>query len=278
MPHTSLHTVKLSSGHRMPIVGLGTWQLFEEACYDVVKMALDLGYRHIDTAYNYQNEAVIGKAIAGFPRDQLFLTSKVPPSAIDPEDIQGSIETIFFGTLEALQTDYLDLYLLHAPDRSKPMGKVMQTLLQLKKKGKVRTIGVANCTMHHLQDLLAEGAEISVNQVEFHPFLYQKELLDFCHQNKITLQAYRSLGKGALVDHEELRSMAQKYKKTIPQIILRWTIQKEILVIPKASTPFHLKENLSLFDFTLTHADMHFLDTLNKNQRFCSPEWQDFNY
>lgn len=271
-------SIKLSSGNRMPLLGLGTWCLSGEECYDVVKQALDFGYRHIDTAHSYDNQTMIGKAIEGFPRHELFLTSKIPLELVEADNIEASVERIIFQALEELKTDYLDLYLIHHPDRTMPMGKILRVLNRFKDEGKIKSVGVSNFTAHHLQDILAEGIEVSVNQVEFHPYLYQKELLDFCRSNKITLSSYRSFGKGAILDSHDFQKLAKKYNKTEAQIILRWLVQKEIPVIPKASTAQHLKENKAIFDFALTHEDMRFLDTLNKDERFCSPEWADFAY
>jgi diketogulonate reductase-like aldo/keto reductase len=148
----------------------------------------------------------------------------------------------------------------------------------LKKKGKVHHIGVSNFTIHHLQDVIDKGVQIDYNQVEFHPYLYQKELWQFCQSHQIALIAYRPLGKGELIQKKILKRIADKYQKTPAQIILKWIIQKEIAVVVKGSSKQHLQENLQIFDFFLHPEDLKTIDELNRNQRFCETDYSDFDY
>ncbi|HEY4832956.1 MAG TPA: aldo/keto reductase, partial [Waddliaceae bacterium] len=228
--------VLIEKSRSLPIVGLGTWLLQGAACTQAVKLALEIGYRHFDTAYLYDNHAAIGKALHGFAREKLFLTSKFTLPQIERE----GIETICDRTLKELGTSYLDLYLLHYPDRTYNMAHVLHQVQQLIDKQKVRTMGVSNFTQRHLKDLSEKQIPIAVNQVEFHPYLNQKELLAFCQQHHIHLMSYRSLGKGALVADPIFEKIGKKYGKTSAQVSLRWLIEQKISVIPKAQSIKHL--------------------------------------
>lgn len=259
---------------KIPPIGLGTWELWKEKCVEVVKLALELGYRHFDTAHNYDNHREIGKAIHGFPRDQLFLTSKFTIPQLDRVSVEETCDL----ALRELNIDYLDLYLLHFPDRNAPMRPILEVLEGLKATGKARHVGVSNCTARHLQDMLSWGIRPAANQVEFHPYLYQKELLEFCNKEKIRLISYRTLGKGTLVKEPFLKEMAEKYGKTPAQLLLRWCLDKGIPVIPKASSKEHLAANLAAEGFRLTPEDTATLDHLKKHRRYCNREWADFSY
>lgn len=180
--------------------------------------------------------------------------------------------------LKELNTSYLDLLLLHFPIRDLPMKEIFKGMREAKNSGKVRAIGVSNCTIHHLQDIFSWGFDdIEVNQVEFHPLLNQEKLLRFCQTHHIHLQAYRPFGKGELISYPLLVDMAKKYKKTPSQLILRWLIEKKISTIPKASSNAHLKENIDL-DFPLEDTDYDKIESMNQNQRYCSSDNFDFDY
>ncbi len=256
---------------KMPPIGLGTWNLRGDECTKTIQIALDLGYRHIDTAFNYDNQVYVGKAVQGFDREKLFITSKV---MLD----QGDVEEICGTCLKELKLDFLDLYLIHWPDRSKPLDVVLEKMEKLKKQGKIKAYGVSNFTIAHLQDCLDLKAHIFCNQVEFHPYLYQKELLDFCKKHSIELVAYRPLGKGALLNDPIVCQIAKDKERTASQILLRFLFQKQIPFVVKASSENHLKDNLSLDDFSLTKEEIIALESLNKNKRFCSQSWSDFDY
>jgi 2,5-diketo-D-gluconate reductase B len=258
----------------MPLVGLGTYELIGEVCTRAVKNALEIGYRHIDTAHLYENHTAIAKAIADFPRDQLFLTSKLALGQLDKLSVAEACHL----ALTELGVDYLDLYLVHWPDRKRPMGTILQEMAELVQQGKVRHIGGSNFTIHHLQDALDLKIPLVANQVEFHPYLYQKELLKLCNEKKIQLISYRSFGKGALLKDPLFREIGQKHGKTSAQVVLRWTVQKGIPVIPRSSSETHLRENFDLFDFTLTGDEMQQIDQCDRGQRFCAPDVADFSY
>lgn len=253
----------------IPIIGLGTWQLKDEICTRAVKMALAMGYRHIDTAHYYENHKAIAKGLVGFPREELFLTSKIAPDQIDDKNAAKSVEKACDLALKELKVDYLDLWLIHWYEESKPMLEIVAAMEKQLERGKVRSIGVSNYSIEQIQKALDAGLKISANQVEFHPFLYQKELWDYCRSRQIQLVSYRSLGKGALLQEPLFHEIGKKYSKTAAQVILRWLVQKEIPVIPKASTEQHLKENLQIFDFTLTPQEMESIDMLDRGLRFC---------
>lgn len=264
---------------KIPFVGLGTYGLWGEECVKVVKEALDIGYRHFDTAHVYENHEAVGKGLHGFARDQLFITSKLALDQVDDDNITASVGQACDRALKELKTDYLDLYLIHWPDHKRPLNKMLKAMSRLVDAGKTRHIGVSNFTIHHLQDILDGGLSIACNQVEFHPYLYQKKLLEFCHRQGICLLAYRPLGKGELLKSEKLfEQIGKKYGKSGAQVLLRWCIQKSVPVIPKTSSLKRLKENFSIFDFSLSDQDVSIIDQLNKNHRYCSPEEKEFDY
>ncbi len=263
---------ELSSGNDIPCIGLGTWQLEGKKCEEVVKAAIDVGYKHIDTAEIYGNQKFIGRAIKG-KRENLFLTSKVWFENLRYKDVLSACE----NTLKELKTDYIDLYLIHWPNRTIPIEETMKALNKLKEDGLIRDIGVSNFTINHLKDALKIGVKIVANQIEFHPYLYQKELLEFCKSKNILVIAYSPLGRGNLLNDQVINKIALKHKKTPAQICLRWLFEKGVASIPKASSIERLKENLNIFDFELKD-DVRVIDSLNKNQRFVNPVFSDFEY
>ncbi|MBS0648073.1 MAG: aldo/keto reductase [Verrucomicrobia bacterium] len=263
---------------KIPALGLGTWDLRGHECTKIVQLALALGYHHIDTAHNYENHEAIRKGMEGFDRHQLFITSKFKIEQLGPQDIAGSVEETCDNALEQLGTDYLDLYLIHWPRRTWPLTEIFKAMEILVQKGKIRHAGVSNFTIHHLRDLLDDGCKPAANQVEFHPYLYQKQLWDYCQAQHIQTIAYRPFGKGSLLHDPLLRKIGDHHKKTPAQIILRWLFQKEIPTIPKASSEKHLEENINIFDFGLTEEEMKHIDHLNQNKRFCGAEDPEFDY
>lgn len=262
----------------IPFIGLGTYQLQGEECSLVVEQALDLGYRHIDTAHMYENHRAIKKGILKFPRDKLFITSKFTLEQIDLENAAASIEKSCDLALEELGTSYLDLYLIHWPDPKKDMRLVLEAMMMLREKGKTRFIGVSNFNEHHLKDVLNPKVPIYANQVEFHPFLYQKNLLEYCNAHHIKAVAYRPFGKGALLKEPVFEEIGKLYKKTPSQIVLRWLIQKGIPSVPRSASIPHLKENIAVFDFELSAKDIAKIDALNQNLRYCKPSDPAFQY
>jgi len=249
---------------QIPQVGLGLWHMRDEAeCKAAVKTALDLGYTHFDTAQVYGNEAFLGEALkeAGAKRKDLFITTKIWNDNFWWDDIEPSLDE----SLEKLKTNYVDLLLLHFPvtETRGPAWRRMQDIYQ---SGKAKAIGVSNYTVRHLEELMAtSGVVPAVNQIELHVYLQQPELLDFCKQHDIVVEAYSPLAHGYGLDNAALRTVAKKHSKSTAQIMLRWCIQQDTVVLPKSVTPERIKQNLELFDFELDGDDMQQLASLEQN-------------
>ncbi|MBB6692641.1 aldo/keto reductase [Cohnella xylanilytica] len=257
---------KLRNGVEMPRVGLGVWKVTAEGEAErAIHAAVKAGYRSIDTAKVYRNEADVGQAIrtCGVPREELFVTTK-----IWNED-QGYDRTLaaFEESRERLGIDVIDLLLIHWPGKDKYV-ETWRAFEKLYADGRVRAIGVSNFHVHHLRKL-AEASEIApmVNQVEFHPLLTQKELLAYCKENGIQLEAWSPLMQGNL-DIPTLKEIAAKHGKSPAQVVLRWDLQHGVVTIPKSVTPTRIAENADLFDFELSEEDMARIDALNENRRF----------
>ncbi len=259
-------TVKLNNDVRMPILGLGVYQSPPgRVTRNAVNFALRVGYRHVDTARIYGNEADVGEAVreSGVPRGDLFVTTKLWNSDQGYDSTLRACE----ASLKRLGLDYLDLYLVHfpVPDLRKETWRAMETLLE---KGRCRAIGVSNFTLRHLEELIEESHVIpSVNQVEFHPFLYQKELLKYCQRKGIQVEAYSPLARGERLKHPRIISLATKYSKTPAQLMIRWGIEHGLVVIPKSTREERIRENSQVFDFDISDDDMRSLDSLNQDLR-----------
>ena len=257
----------LHNGVAIPYLGLGVYLSQEgEEVENAVTWALEAGYRHVDTASAYKNEVGVGNALrsSGIPRNDLFITTKVWNSD------QGYESTLraFDQSMERLGLDYLDLYLVHWPvkDKYKDTWRAME---ELYRSGRVRAIGVSNFLRHQLEDLMtAIEVKPMVNQLEFHPWLVQQELLDYCKAHQIQYQAWSPLMQGRITEVPEIRELSGQYHKTPVQIVLRWNLQKGVVTIPKSSNPERIRANAQLFDFELSSADMKRLDGLDKNYRF----------
>ncbi|MDR2039199.1 MAG: aldo/keto reductase [Bacteroidales bacterium] len=258
-------TITLNNGIKMPMLGFGTFKVPDgETTIQSVKTALNLGYRHIDTAAVYQNERGVGEGIrqSGLDRKDIFLTSKLWNSD------QGYDSTLkaFDATLQRLGFDYLDLYLIHWP---KPLNKeTWRAMEKLYKEKRIRSIGVSNFHIHHLEDLLSD-CEIKpmVNQIEFHPRLVQPSLLDFCRKQQIQFEAWSPLMQGKIFSIPLLKELAQKYQKSVSQIVLRWDIQMGVVTIPKSTHTERIKENMEIFDFEISQEDMDAISQLDQNER-----------
>ena len=259
-------TVKLNNNVQMPILGLGVYQTPPgRVTQNSVKFALKLGYRHVDTARIYGNEADVGEAVreSGILREDLFVTTKLWNSDQGYDSTLRACE----ASLKRVGLDYVDLYLVHfpVPDVRKESWRAMETLF---KKGRCRAIGVSNFTIRHLEELTEESDVIpSVNQVEFHPFLYQKELLDYCQGKRIQVEAYSPLARGERFKQPRILSLAKKYSKTPAQLMIRWGIQHGVVVIPKSTREERIRENSQVFDFDISDDDMMSLDSLNEDLR-----------
>lgn len=261
--------IKLNNNVEMPVLGFGTYTIKDPT---PIQWAIEAGYRLVDTATVYENEEVVGEAIkkSKVPRKELFITTKLMPADLD--DPGKALDE----SLRKLGTDYVDLWLIHWPEPGKriPAWKTMEKLY---KKGKCRAIGVSNFTLKHLKELL-ETAEVipAVNQIEFHVYLYQKELLEFCRSKGIQLESYMSLTRGrAGFEDKRIQKIAKKYSKTIPQVMLRWVLQHGLIAIPKSVHKERIIENKNIFDFSLSEEDMNALNSLNQDRHYCS--WDPTN-
>jgi diketogulonate reductase-like aldo/keto reductase len=257
----------LSNGLKMPYLGLGVYQVNDgKEVINSVNFALEAGYRHIDTASLYGNESGVGKAVreSSIPRSEIFVTSKVWNSD------QGYDSTLraFDKSLKLLGFDYLDLYLVHWPVRGK-FKDTWKALEKLYKEKSVKAIGVSNFLIHQLEDLFT-SLEIRpmVNQVEFHPYLVQQPLIDFCVKNNIQFESWSPLMQGNITKVDLLNKLAEKYQKTTAQIVLRWNLQKGVVTIPKSVHKDRIISNSQLFDFELSEADVKEIDGLDKSYRF----------
>lgn len=248
----------------MPHLGLGVYQApIGEKTLRSVRYALKVGYRHIDTASLYANEVDVGRVVqeSEIPREEIFVTTKVWNTDQGYETTLRACET----SLRRLGLSFIDLYLIHWP--VKGMGKdTWRAMIQLLRSGKVRAIGVSNYDIFQLQEVL-ENFDVapSVNQVEFHPFLYQEELLQFCNENNIQLEAYSPLTRGNKLNHPSLIALEQKYSKTSAQILIRWSLQHNLVVIPKSIHEYRIKENSQVYDFHIDDGDMKLLNSLNED-------------
>lgn len=258
--------VFLNNGVEMPVFGLGTYLSgSSRETRDIVSYALEIGYRHFDTARFYGNEKDIGEAIrrSGVPREDIFITTKLW------NDDHGFHRAwrAFEKSLRDLGCDYIDLYLIHWPVQGL-RNESWRALEKLLVDGRCRAIGVSNYTITHLQELLDLSPVMpSVNQVEFHPFLYQKDLLEFCRSHDIRLESYSPLTKGRKLDDPRLGEIARSCAKSPAQILIRWALQKDVIVIPKSSRKDKIRENAAVFDFAISREDMDRLDALHGNFR-----------
>lgn len=270
----------LHNGVEMPWFGIGVFKVEEGAeLVNAVKTALVHGYRSVDTAAIYGNEEGVGEGIrqglqeAGLKREDIFVTSKVWNADLGYEETLKAFDT----SLEKLGLDYLDLYLIHWPVEGKYIDawRALETLYQ---DGRIKAIGVSNFQIHHLKHLMKE-TEIKpmINQVEYHPRLTQKELLAFCTEQGIQLEAWSPLMQGQLLDHPVLQEIAKKYGKSAAQVILRWDLQNGVITIPKSTKKHRIEENANVFDFELSADDMKRIDDLNENLRV-GPDPDNFDF
>ena len=248
-------------GEEIPKIGLGTWRLTGEDCRQAVATALNLGYRHIDTAQAYGNERQVGDAIrtSETDRDEIFLTTKLTGENCTHDDVLRSTEE----SLAKLSTDYLDLLLIHWPTDRIPIGgtpltETLDAMNELVDNGKVRHIGVSNFDLASLDKARQQSdSPILTDQVQYHPFWDQTALLDYCQIHDVMLTAYSPLGHGGALDDEVLAEIGERYDKTSAQVALRWLVQQDMVcTIPKATSPEHLEANIAVFDFELSDEEM----------------------
>ncbi len=258
----------------MPTIGLGTWKMTGDVCKYAVLFALSCGYRHIDTGWFYENQREIGEAIkkSGIPRDEIWITSKVWYENLSYSDATTQIDEI----LDQLQTSYVDLLLIHWPNKNIPLTETYEAFAEAKLAGKVKHIGVSNFSICHLQEALDVFKEpIYCNQVEYQVYLQQTELLVFCQKHNIRLTGYCPLTKGNIAHDETILAITQKYQKTPAQVVLRFLLDEGITVVPKSKDEKRIKENIQL-DFILKTEDVHILRSLHKNKRLIKPDFHEF--
>ena len=262
MEHVSLQ------GHKVPALGLGTWLLEGRDCRRAVPEALELGYRHIDTAQIYGNESEIGAALAEAPvdRDEIFLTTKIWNDRHAPEDVVASAEE----SLARLRTDYVDLLLVHWPVEWDRMPATLEALDGLRERGLTRAIGVSNFTLQQFRQAAAL-VPVATNQVEYHPFLDQSELVAAARAADAVVTAYSPLARGGVLEDPTLKAIGKEHGKTGAQVALRWLLEQEILVVPKATSGRHLAANLEVFDFALTDEQRAAISGLARGERLVNP-------
>jgi diketogulonate reductase-like aldo/keto reductase len=250
-----------AAGVDVPLLGFGTWQITGERCALMVEHALKLGYRHIDTAAAYENEMEVGQGLraSGVARDEVFLTTKIWRDALRDGELQRAAE----ASLRRLAVDHVDLLLVHWPVAEVPLAETMKALSEVKRSGLARAIGVSNFPSALIEEAVAAASEpLATDQVEYHPYLSQRRVLEACRRHGMVLTAYSPLGRGRVLRDPVVQELAATHGKSAGQIALRWLVQQGVVAIPKSSSPDRAKENLDIFDFELTSDDMARLSAL----------------
>ena len=272
----TMKILKFKTGDKIPGVGFGTYKLTGSEGIKAIENALEVGYRHIDTAEGYNNQPEVSKAIknSGLSRRELFITSKVGYDNLHYDNLIQACEE----TLQELKTDYLDLYLIHWPNKMISVEETLRAMGKLKSDGKIKNIGVSNFTIKRLEEVKGiTDEEVVLNQVEFHPYLYQKELYEYCNDNNISLAAYSPIARGGVFGDPVIAEIGKKYYKNEAQVTLKWMIQKDIIVIPRSSNAAHIKANFDIFDFELNNDEIYRIDNIDKQERLIDPDWGEFN-
>lgn len=258
-------------GSRIPALGLGTWELEGEVCVESVRRALDVGYRHVDTAVRYGNEQQVGRALreSGIPRADLFVTTKVWHDALAHDDVLASLER----SLDRLGLAYVDLFLVHWPNPTVPLAETLAAMQEAKASGRARHIGVSNFTKAHLQESCDTlGVSLDAHQFEMHPYLDQTELMAQTRRRGMIIEAYQPLGGGKVMEDSTIAEIAGRYNRTAAQIALRWLMHKpDVVAIPRSRTAANIASNIAIFDFELDAVDIARIDGLRGNRRFINP-------
>ncbi|MBG9204799.1 aldo/keto reductase [Mammaliicoccus sciuri] len=264
--------IEFYNGNSIPALGLGTFRVENnDECREAVKHAIISGYKHIDTAQTYHNEEKVGQGIkegleaTGLNREDLFITTKLWMTDYGRENVQSAYE----ASLKRLGLDYVDLYLIHWPGQDKDLiTETWKAMENLYNEGKIKNIGVSNFHVHHIEELLQEASiKPVINQIECHPYLTQKELRAYLEAQKIVAQSWSPLMNGQILEDEVVKEIANELGKTPAQVIIRWNIDENIVVIPKSVTPSRIEENLNVFDFELSEDQLSRLNALNKDER-----------
>ena len=254
-------TRTLPSGDELPALGLGTYDLDDQQTAESVRTALDAGYAHIDTAEGYRNETIIGDVLTEYDREDVFLTSKVLPKHLDYESVIESCE----ASVARLGVDSLDLYLVHWPNPAISLRETMHAMERLHDRGLVRNVGVSNFSAyqlscaHHVSDI-----PIAVNQIEFHPWFQRPDLIEYCHESGTVVEAAAPLARTAVFDDAVVQELAETYDRSPAQVILRWVLDRDIVALPRSSSPDHVRANAAL-DFSLDDEDRRRLDDRDRD-------------
>ena len=258
-------TYRMNSGHDIPVLGYGVYRTPAAQCEEVTLHAFKVGYRHVDSARVYRNEQSCADAIrkSGLKREEIFFTSKVPPKSLGYEAAKKAIESTFFQT----GLDYIDLYLIHAPYGGKEQRcGAWKALAEAQKAGKIRSLGISNYGVHHLEELQeyiktsGVGGTIDVGQWEVHPWLPRNDIVGWCGKHNVVVEAYCPIVRGQRAEEPVLKKLGEKHGKTWSQVLLRWSLQKGYVPLPKSVTPSRIEENAAIYDFKLDEEDMKSLD------------------
>jgi len=264
MAFTLMSTARLPGGYQIPLLGLGVYQNYDARTS--ILQALEAGYRHIDSAQAYRNEEAVGRGVAesGVKREEVFVTSKVTGRN---QGYRSALESVD-KSLEKFGFDYIDLFLIHDPYPGKIKRlETYKALLEARDEGKIRSVGVSNYGIHHLREIADAGFEPPVvNQIQLHPFCQQREIVDYCQKNNIIVQAYSPLiqARKGMFDHPSITAIANKHGKDNAQVLIRWTLQKGWVTLPKTSDPKRIVSNAAVYEFHLDEKDMAELDSLDR--------------
>ena len=269
-----MKTLKLDENIYIPQLGLGTWELLGEDCVNGVRKALETDYRLIDTADGYGNHKQVGQGIreSGIDRKEIFLTTKVRTTDLNDQPLKNDVNRF----LEELDLDYIDLLLIHWPNKDIPLDETLEAMHDLKSQGIIRTIGVSNFTQKHIDRVLETAIKVVNNQVEIHPTFAQFDLAEYCQSKGITVTAYSPLGRGLDLNLPLIKELAQKYEVSEAQIIIAWLLSRDLIVIPKATSPKRIEENYRSLEIKLSDEDIEKMNSLDKNERMITPSWNEF--
>lgn len=261
---TTIATKLLNDGTKIPLIGLGVYQAAAEETLASVKTALSLGYRHVDTAQLYGNEAEVARAVkeSGIPREEVWITTKVWRSSFGYQKTLDSLEK----SLQKMKLGYVDLLLLHCPPSPDIRAETWKAMEKIKEEGKAKSIGVSNYGIHHLEEMKSYARVMpSVNQIELSPYLTRTALVDYCKQNDIVLEAYSPLTKGEKLADSKLVALSKKYSVTPAQLLIRWGIEHDFVTLPKSVTPERISQNANVFGFKISKEDLDAMDSWNQN-------------